>query len=128
MAEDLQEKMDRYNEMLLKSTALTFSSEGISRDIKGLISKKAEFVAEMLTGLASLIQSSSGPRTSAARVKVFDEMLVHALNEVRTVNSTMNYLIAKQFEKEASIVAPDSRKPQESPAAEKRVKGRNPRK
>jgi uncharacterized protein YfkK (UPF0435 family) len=104
MADEIREKIDQYNEMLLKNTALTFSSEGISRDIKVLISKKAEFVSDMLTGLAAVIDASSSHKVSSRRAKLFDEMLDHALLEVRMVNSTLNYLVAKQFEKEASFI------------------------
>lgn len=106
MDEDTQKKMDTYNEMLLKSTALTFSSEGISNDVKSFLSRKAVFVSEMLTGIASVIEASSQGKVSPIRQKLFDRMLEHALDEVITVNSTMNYVLARVFERESSFVQP----------------------
>lgn len=104
MDEELQKKMDTYNELLLKNAALTFSSEGISNDVKSFLSRKSVFVADMLTGLASLIEASSKGRVSANRQLLFDAMLEHALNEVKMVDSTFNYVLAKTFERESSLV------------------------
>jgi hypothetical protein len=110
MADDLQAKMDQYNEMLLKSTAITFSSEGISKDIKGLLFKKAEFVSNMLSGIAGIIEASSGSRmVSKKRARMMDDMVEHALLEIKTVSSTMNYVIARSFEREAALVAVEKR-------------------
>jgi len=115
MDEELQTKMDTYNEMLLKNTALTFSSEGVSNDVKIFLSRKATFVADMLNGLASLIEAASSGKVSSTRAKLFDDMIEHALIEVRTVNSTMNYVIAKTFEKESSFVPPEQRAEENAP-------------
>jgi len=104
MAEDLQAKMDQYNEMLLKSTAVTFSSEGISKDIKGLLFRKAEFVSNMLSGVAQIIEASRSHKVSKKRARIMDDMVEHALMEIKTVDSTMSYVIARSFEREASLV------------------------
>lgn len=120
MDEELQKKMDGYNEMLLKNTAITFSSEGLTRDLKVLITRKADFVADMLNGMAALIGSLPASKSSRKRAQMIDAMLNHALNEVHTVNSTMNYVIARIFEKEVAL-AHDEAKP--AVPTTKQVKG-----
>lgn len=123
MDEELQKKMDMYNEMLLKSTALTFTSEGISKDIKSLLSKKAEFVSSMMTGLAALIEAASSSRKSTGkRQQMFDAMLEHALDESRTLNSTINYMLVRMFEKEACMVQSPEKQQRESAQSRKHRK------
>jgi hypothetical protein len=125
MDEELQKKMDTYNEMLLKNTALTFSSEGVTNDIKVFLSRKAVFVTEMLNGLAAIIEAAARGKVSAARQKVFDQMLELALNECRMVSSTMNYVIAKTFEREMSFLPPNPQGQKiEEPSKKPKGKGR----
>jgi len=134
MDEELQDKIDGYNEMLLRNTALTFSSEGVSADIKSLLSRKAVFVNEMLMGFANIIEASSHRKQSAARTKLFDAMLAHALEEVHAVNSAMNFVISRVLEREESLMVavqeknkkPEEKKPDEKPGTEspkKKTKG-----
>jgi len=122
MDNELQKKMDTYNEMLLENAAMTFTAEGISNDLKDFLSKKSIFVGEMLNGLASLIGAASTSRVSASRQKLFDDMMKHALIEVKTLNSTLNYVLSRVLDKEASLMPPA---PPQKPKKTTRVKGKD---
>jgi len=108
--EGVQSKLDRYNEMLLKNTALTFSSEGLSRDIKSFLARKAEFVSQLLMGTAAVMEASQKP--TVRRRKALDDLLEHVIHEAKVVNMTTNYVLSSIMQKEITM-ARDAAEPDE---------------
>lgn len=96
----MQEKMDEFNEMLLRNTALTFSTEGITRDLKSLLARKSQFVAQSADAAARL---SAAPCKSSARSKSIDELVSHIVEEIRGTNATINFVIMKVIERDRAM-------------------------
>ena len=96
MDKGLQKKMDQYNELMLRSTALTFSLEGLSRDLKVLLARKTEFLVSIAESTAKMIGSRKRPKS-------VDALVDHLLEEVKGTNHTLNYVIMKILEKETSL-------------------------
>jgi len=116
VSDGLQKKMDQYNELMLRSTALTFSLEGISRDLKFLLARKAEFVAQIIESTAVMVAAKGHPKS-------VDVLLDHVLEEVRGTNLTLNYVIMRTLERESAI----TEVPESKPAVKKKT-ARTPRK
>lgn len=100
MEDDVQRKLDEYNELLLRNTALTFSTEGVTRDLKAMLARKADFVAQAADAAARL---AAAPCKSSDRSKAIDELVRHVVEEVKGTNSTINFVIMKVIEREQAL-------------------------
>jgi len=119
---ELQERMDEFNELLLRNTALTFSTEGVTRDLKALLARKADFVAQSADAAARI---AAAPCKSAVRSKSVDELVRHVVEEIKGTNSTLNYVIMKVVEREQALSteAEDSKPKRKPPKRTRRRKG-----
>lgn len=123
---DLQEKLDEYNELTLRNAALTFSTEGVSRDLKVFLARKAEFVSQTADAAARLAMA---PSKSPARNKAVDELVAHVLEEIRGTDSTINYVLMRILDREEALAAEASEglsKPK-APAKKKKRTRKKPR-
>jgi len=101
---------EELNERMLKNAALTFSLEGISRDLKAFINKKVYYNTNSLRSVSEIIDSIT--RCGNKRVKeallnktsVTSKMYQHVFDEMRVTNLTLNFIIQKIMERERSIV------------------------
>lgn len=108
--EDLNQKAKEFNEFLLKQTAVTFSMEGLSKDLKVFLSKKISHNKTNLTQVSSIIQSlmcsDSKPIKEATLKKgsaVLD-LLNHIIKEVKITDTMLDILISTMINKEDSLL------------------------
>jgi hypothetical protein len=109
--EDLNKKAKEFNEFLLKQTAITFSLEGVSKDLKGLIQKKITHNRINLTQLSHMLQSlmcsDSKPIKEGTLKKgspVLD-LMNHIIKEIKVTDTMLNITISSLMNKEACLLA-----------------------
>jgi hypothetical protein len=117
--EDLNRKAKEFNESLLKQTALTFSLEGISKDIKALLHKKITHNRTNLTQLSHMLQSlmcsDSKPIKEGTLKKggpILD-LLNHVIKEIKVTDTMLDILISNMMNKEATLMV------EKNPSAER---------
>lgn len=104
--DEVQKKMDEYHEFLLKNAAITFSIEGMSRDIKNFIQKKISFNRVCLTQLTKIIHSISKSDLKDVKMSFMKKtetiykMFDHLYSEMKVTNTILNMVIQKSLEKE----------------------------
>jgi hypothetical protein len=97
--DNIKRKFEKFNEERLKTAAVTFSLEGISRDLKTFIHKKVHFNTKVTEQVMTLFYSAM----NADKKNVKDllnnkssplfQLLEHLVVEVKTVNDVLNYII-----------------------------------
>jgi hypothetical protein len=105
MDSDLQAKMDEFNEMTLRGTAITFSMEGISRDLKVLLARKFDFLAQVTESASSLAAVSRG---STKRSRSVDDLIEFLVAEIKDSSAVMNYIISRTLVREKALSVGDS--------------------
>jgi hypothetical protein len=99
---------ESFSEDLLKTTAITFSLEGVSRDLEVYIQKKVTFNNRNIKHISDIIRSiSSCPE--AIQNEMLKEssplmsMLNESLEEVKRINSILTFVIQKVITKEIDL-------------------------
>ena len=98
-SDNVKRKFDRFNEERLKATAVTFSLEGVSRDLKSFIQKKVHFNTKVTEQIMSLLYSvmTSDKKTIKDILENKDnplcKILDHLVLEIKSVNDVLNYVI-----------------------------------
>jgi replication initiation and membrane attachment protein DnaB len=107
--ENMDKKLEEFNEFMLKQAAITFSMEGVSKDLKGFLQKKISHNKTNITQLAlmvsSIAQSPSKELRDGAVKKgsIIHLMLDHVLKEIRFTDTVMNVVIQNVLNKEAML-------------------------
>jgi len=97
--ENIKRKFEKFNEERLKTAAVTFSLEGISRDLKVFIHKKVHFntkVTEQVMGLLYSIMNADKRNIKELlenKENPLFKLLEHLVGEVKSVNDILNYII-----------------------------------
>jgi hypothetical protein len=96
---------DDLNENLLKTTAITFSLEGISRDLETYVQKKVTFNNRNLKHVSDIIRSLSTcdaeiQRSFLKKGSSVTKILDQSLAEIENVNSILTFIIQKTISKE----------------------------
>lgn len=97
--ENIKRKFEKFNEERLKTTAVTFSLEGISRDLKTFVHKKVQFntkVTEQVMGLFYSVMSADKKNTKELlenKGSPLFTLLEHLVGEIKAVNEVLNYII-----------------------------------
>ena len=107
--EDLKKKFEQYQEDMLKNAAVTFSMEGLSKDVKFFLQRKINYNLECqknVTELVKAVTSCTDPVVRSSLLKdgsVVKSMLIYNYGEMRLTDMMLNMLIQKIFEKEVAI-------------------------
>jgi len=93
------------NEDLLQSVALTFSSDGISKDLKNFIQKKLFLTTNVFRDITQLASSftKSSPEVQALLTDTespISVMLKDSFKEVQITNKTLNKIVKNTLEQE----------------------------
>lgn len=120
--EDLNQKMQEYHEYLLKNTAMTFSLEGASKDLRSIIHKKISYNKACLIEMTKIIQALSGSpskelrNTLLKKTDMFHQMFDHVFTEMRIIDNVLNITIEQSLQVEKSLKRPRSRTNVQTPA------------
>lgn len=111
--DDIKKKMENFNEHMLKATAITFSMEGISKDIDNYIQKKITFNNRSMKHLTDLIRCLSESKNTTFVTRLTNHtdkkkptlfrLIEHIAEEVEITNSILNFVIQNVMEKESSL-------------------------
>ena len=107
--EDLKKKFEKYQEDMLKNAAITFSMEGLSKDIKFFLQKKMSYNLDCQKNIVELVKAVSSCEDTKVRSSLLNEgsivrsMLMYSYGETRLVDMMLNMIIQKIFEKEVSL-------------------------
>jgi len=107
--EEQRKKLEDYHEFLLQNAAVTFSLEGISRDLKTFIQKKIMYNINTIRHLTSMYRSLSGCTSKEVQNALvnpnylLNQMLNHVFEEMRTTNMSLNVIIKKMLERESNL-------------------------
>jgi len=114
-SENIDKKAEEFNEYMLKQAAITFSMEGISRDLKAFLQKKITHNRTNMTQLSALISSIMQSGSKSVKENVFKkgsyiaDMLEHTVKESKFIDVALNLIIQNILTKEA-ILSSDSYK------------------
>ena len=107
--EKMEKKIEEFNEFMLKQAAITFSLEGVSKDLKNFLQKKIAHNRTNITQLTSLVtavaQSPSKELRDGAIQKnsLIHTLLDHVVKEVRFTDMVLNVIIQNIMNKEAML-------------------------
>jgi len=107
--ENIKRKFEKFNEERFKNTAVTFSLEGISNDLKVFINKKVNFNTKITEQIMNLLYSVVGSdkdvvkEISKNKDNPLFKLLEHLVGEIKTVNEVLNYIIDGLLEREDSL-------------------------
>lgn len=107
-------KLESFNEDILKSTAVTFSLEGINKDLGSYIQKKITFNNRSIKHLTDLVRClaesentelvnnflSSGSKNKKSSL---NKLMDHLTDEIEATNSLINFVIQRIIESENSL-------------------------
>lgn len=122
MDDELKKKFQEYqalNESRLEDVALTFSLEGVKRDLKGFIQKKISFNVRVMEHFSNMLGGLAAGDKAVVRDIIRDKdspinsMIDHLLNESRVVNNILNTTIFGLLNQENLLSTADG--PSESP-------------
>lgn len=106
--DELKKKIEEFNEARLESTAITFTSEGISNDIKEIIRMKSILNTKVMGHLSSILSNltKSDKKTldflfnnSSPLYKIFTNLN----EELTNTNQLMNFIINSLIVEEQSL-------------------------
>jgi len=106
-----KDSSEEINEEMLKNAALTFSLEGISRDLKNFLNKKVYYNTNSLKCLADIIESITQSNSKSIKEALLNkssltiQMYQHIFDEMRVTNLTLNFIIQKSLEREKNIMS-----------------------
>lgn len=109
MSEEMDERLRDYNEFMLKNAALTFSLEGLSKDLKSFLHKKISYNTEMMKHLTSMFRSVTTCEEKEVRMALLKEdslvraMVKHLYQEMRVTDMALNLIIQKLLERENTL-------------------------
>lgn len=101
--------MENFNEKLLKTTAVTFSLEGISRDLQTFIQKKITFNNRNLKHISEIIRSLSSierpkeQKDLLSNNEYLAEMIKHTNKEIQETNNFLNIIVKNVMDKEINL-------------------------
>ena len=108
------ENVSDFNEFMLKQTAITFSLEGVSKDLKSYLQKKISHnrvnITQVTEMIAALSHSPSKTLRDGALKKgsQLNTLLTHVTDEVRFTDMALNLIIQSIMAKEALLSAETS--------------------
>lgn len=100
---------EEYNKQLLKQTAVTFSLEGTSKDLKYFIQKKVSHNKTNLVYLTQLMDLTINSETDEVIEQAFKKggplkgLLEHIYSEIVKTDALLNKAIDLTFEKEINL-------------------------
>lgn len=111
--DNIRNSSEEYNKFLLKQSAITFSLEGVSKDLKIFIQKKISHNKSALVHLTQLMDltlSSEIPSISKEALKKggpLDVLLQHVITEVIKTDRYLDNIIESVLEKEKVLKEED---------------------
>ncbi|MBD3261274.1 MAG: hypothetical protein GF334_06250 [Candidatus Altiarchaeales archaeon] len=111
MSDEMDDRLKEYNEFMLKNAALTFSLEGLSKDLKSFLHKKISYNTEMMKHLTSMFRSVTTCEEKEVRLALLKEdslvrsMVRHLYQEMRVTDMALNLIIQKLLERESTLTA-----------------------
>ena len=108
-SDDLGKKIEEFNEFMLKQTAITFSMEGISKDLKTFLQKKISHNRTNLTQLASIISAIATSGTKSLKEELLKknsptyQLFDHVLKEIKITDVALDIIIQNMLNKEAAL-------------------------
>lgn len=111
--DNIRNSSEEYNKFLLKQSAITFSLEGVSKDLKIFIQKKISHNKSALVHLTQLMDltlSSEIPSISKEALKKggpLDILLQHVITEVIKTDRYLDSIIESVLEKEKVLKEED---------------------
>jgi len=100
---------EEMNENLFKTTAITFSLEGISRDLETYMQKKITFNNRNFKHMSDIMRSISTcdpdiqKTLLVKRNSILTKMLEETYKEMQDVNALLSYLVHKIMDKEIEL-------------------------
>ena len=99
---------DNLNEQMLKSTAITFSLEGISRDLEVYLQKKITFNNRNFKHVSDIIRSvsSCGEEIQKSFLKKgspISNLLDQSISEIENINAMLTFVIDNIISKESIL-------------------------
>jgi len=91
--DDLNEKMKNFNEQLLNDAAITFSLEGISKDLRFIINKKTWYCVTVFKQISRLIDYITTTEQRSTHLTKMEEQLNDLLSEVSSEIKKTNQII-----------------------------------
>jgi translation initiation factor 2 alpha subunit (eIF-2alpha) len=107
--EELMKKTDEFNEFLLKQAALTFSAEGVSRDLKNFIQKKIVHNRNNFENLTGIITAITQSDSKVLKNKLFEKdsqisgLLEHIIKEIKITDVALSIVMQNMLSKEALL-------------------------
>jgi len=104
-----QPRNNTENESMLKGTALTFTLEGLSKDLDKYLQKKITFNNRSFKYLSEMIQSLSASSSPELKKEIFkkdsqiNKMLIHLNEEITVINYFLNKTVEKILNNEAAL-------------------------
>lgn len=109
--EHMEKKLEEFNEFLLKQAAITFSMEGVSKDLKSFLQKKLAHNRTNITQLANMVSAvSQSPSKelrdgSLRRGSILYDLLSHVMKEAKFTDMALNLIIQNIMTKEAMLAS-----------------------
>ena len=109
--ENIEKKLEQFNEFMLKQAAITFSMEGVSKDLKSFLQKKLSHNKTNITQLATMISAiSQSPSKelrdgSLRKGSILYDLLSHVMKEAKFTDMALNLIIQNIMTKEAMLAS-----------------------
>jgi len=103
---NLDNNLEKYNKQILKQTAITFSLDGISKDLKYFIQKRVTHNRISLSYLTRILDLAVNSGSKTARDSVFkkgnplQEMLEHMVKEIISTDILIDDILESIVKKE----------------------------
>jgi fatty acid/phospholipid biosynthesis enzyme len=107
--EKMEKKIEEFNEFMLKQAAITFSLEGVSKDLKNFLQKKIVHNRTNITQLTSMVTAVAHSPSkelregSLTKGSIMYGLLDHIVREIRFTDMALNVVIQNIMNKEAML-------------------------
>ena len=111
--DDLSKKLEDFNEHMLKATAVTFSMEGLSKDLESYLQKKVTLNNRTLKHLTDMVKYLSETQNDELvsyflnnkknKQSPIEKVMNHLIEETITTNGILNYIIQSIISKETNL-------------------------
>lgn len=110
---EAKDDIDKNSEEMLKETAITFTTEGLSKDLKTYMQKKVALASHVFRHLTYTAQSYAKSGNKELIKSLLDKnsaisiMLRETFNEIQLINMGLNLIIERTMETEQQLISED---------------------
>jgi hypothetical protein len=92
------------NEQIFKNMAMTFSIEGITKDIQGILQKKMNYNIRVLRELSDIIKSISASRNNSIKKSLLEgaklsNFITDVYEDFKVISGTTNIILSELLKK-----------------------------